>query len=112
MTNADVAACLRELALFLDMTGVAFKPRAYEKASYSVQELDRPITEIFAEGGPSALARLPGVGKGIADRIGEIIQTGTCRDLEELRAATPIDAAALTAVAGIGPKMVKQLYDD
>jgi DNA polymerase (family 10) len=111
-SNAEVAACLREMALFLDMTGVPFKPRAYEKASHAVEELDRPLADVHAEGGVKALARLPGVGKGIAERIGEIILTGTCRDLEELRKATPVDAMALTEVEGIGPKMVKALYDE
>ena len=112
MTNADVAACLREMALFLDMTGVPFKPRAYEKASAIIEELDRPVADLHGEGGVGALARLPGIGKGIAERIGEIIQTGTCRDLEELRRTTPVDAKGLTAISGIGPKMVKALYTE
>jgi DNA polymerase (family 10) len=111
-TNAEVAACLREMALFLDMTSVPFKPRAYEKASHAVAELDRPIADVHAAGGVQALAQLPGIGKGIAERIGEIVLTGTCRDLEALRKATPVDARALTEVEGIGPKMVKALYDE
>ena len=112
MTNAEVAERLREMAVFLDMTGVQFKPRAYEKAAYTVEGLDRPIDELYAEGGVKALAELPSVGKGIAERIGEIVRTGTCHDLEVLRKATPVDAMGLTAIEGIGPKMVKALYDD
>ena len=112
MTNADVAERLREMAIFLDMTGVAFKPRAYEKAAYAVEALDRPIGELYKAGGVRALAELPSVGKGIAERIGEIVTSGTCRDLEALRRATPVDAMELTAIEGLGPKMVKALYDD
>ena len=112
MTNADVAERLREMAIFLDMTGVAFKPRAYEKAAYAVEALDRPIGELYKAGGVRALAELPSVGKGIAERIGEIVTSGTCRDLEALRKATPVDAMELTAIEGLGPKMVKALYDD
>lgn len=112
MTNAEVAARLREIALFLDMTGVQFKPRAYEKVAHAVAGLDQPIAELFAAGGVKALAQLSGIGKGIAERIAEIIRTGTCQDLEALRAATPVDVAALTSIDGIGPKMVKALYDD
>ena len=112
MTNAEIAERLREMALFLDMTGVQFKPRAYEKAAEAIAACDRPVAELFAGGGVKALGGLAGVGKGIAERVGEIVTTGTCRDLEALRQATPVDVAALTAIDGVGPKMVKALYDD
>jgi DNA polymerase (family 10) len=112
ISNAEVAKRLREMALFLDMTGVAFKPRAYEKAAYAVAALDRPIAQLYAEGGEKALAQLPGIGKGIAERIAELIERGRCRDLEALRKATPVDIMALTAIEGVGPKMVKHLYEE
>jgi DNA polymerase (family 10) len=112
MTNADIAACLREMALFLDMTGVEFKPRAYEKAAHAIEALDGAVSELYASGGVKALAKLPGVGKGIAERIGEMVQTGTCRDLEDMRRETPVNIRDLTAIDGIGPKMVKALYQD
>jgi hypothetical protein len=35
ITNADVAQALREMALFLEMDEVPFKPWAYEKAAYA-----------------------------------------------------------------------------
>ena len=111
ISNAEVAERLREMALFLDMTGVAFKPRAYEKAAYAVAALDRPIAQLYAEGGAKALDQLPSVGKGIAERIAELIEHGHCEDLDALRAATPVDVMALTAIEGVGPKMVKHLYD-
>src|SRR5215468_6607796 len=110
-TNAEVAARLREMALYLDMTGVQFKPRAYEKAAQAIDALDLPIGEVFAGGGVKALAQLPGVGKGIAERVAELIATGTCRDLEALRQQTPVDIMALTAIDGVGPKMAKALYE-
>ena len=48
VTNPDVAHVLREMALFLDIEAVPFKPRAYEKAAHVVESLDRSIAEIFA----------------------------------------------------------------
>src|SRR5260221_8850990 len=111
MTNAEVGACLREMALFLDMTGVQFKPRPYEKAAQTVEGLDRRLDEIHGEGGLKALAALPSIGKGIAERIVDILATGSCPDLEARRKATPVDVVALTAIEGLGPKMVKALYD-
>ncbi len=112
ISNAEVAERLREMALFLDMRGVAFKPRAYEKVAELVAALDRPIAQVYADGGVKALARLPHVGAGIADRIGELIATGRTADLDAMRAATPVDIIGLTALEGVGPKMVKLLYDE
>jgi DNA polymerase (family 10) len=112
MTNAEIAKFLREMSIFLDMTSVPFKPRAYEKAAYAVESLERPVEELYAQGGLKALGSIPSVGRGIAERIEELLRTGRCRDHERLRRVTPVDVVGLTAIEGLGPKMVKVLYDD
>lgn len=109
-SNADVARALREMALFLEMDAVPFKPQAYEKAAYAVMALDRPLAEIHAQGGAKALAALPGIGKGIASRIAGMLETGTMADLEALRKETPVDVLALTAMEGIGAKTARALW--
>lgn len=110
ITNADVAQALREMALFLEMDEVPFKPWAYEKAAYAVTALDRPIATIYAEGEKKALDALPGIGKGIAARIAGMLETGEMADLEALRAKTPIDILALTAIEGLGAKKARALW--
>lgn len=109
--NEDVSRALREMSLFLEMDGVPFKPQAYEKAAYAVAALDRPIAAVYEEGGAKALAELPGIGKGIAERIAKMIETGTMEDLEALRAKTPIDVLELTALDGVGPKTARALHE-
>lgn len=99
------------MALFLEMEGVAFKPRAYEKAADAVESCEQPVHELLAEGGEKALDALPSVGKGIAERIAELLEKGRIADLEKLRAATPVDVLALTSVEGLGPRHVKALHD-
>src|SRR5512134_40506 len=68
VSNADVARPLREMALFLELDDVPFKPQAYEKAAYAVTALDHPLAKIVAEGGVKALDDVPGIGAGIAVR--------------------------------------------
>lgn len=111
ITNADVAQALREMALFLEMDEVPFKPWAYEKAAYAVTALDRPLAEIHAEGGKKALDALPAIGKGIAERIAGMLETGKMADLEGLRKKTPVDIIALTAIEGLGAKKVRALWE-
>jgi DNA polymerase (family 10) len=110
VSNADVARALREMALFLEMDGVPFKPRAYEEAALAVEALDRSLAQIDAESGAAGIDALPAVGKGIASRIDELIRTGRMADLEALRKRTPVDVLGLTAVEGLGPKGVRALW--
>lgn len=111
VSNAAIARALHEMALFLDMQDVPFKPRAYEKAAQVIGGLERPLAQLYADGGVAALDALPSVGKGIAQRIAGMLDTGELADLEQLREATPIDVTALTAVAGIGPKRAHALWE-
>ncbi|MFQ5904487.1 MAG: DNA polymerase/3'-5' exonuclease PolX, partial [Candidatus Binatia bacterium] len=60
--------------------------------------------------GVKGLRNIPGVGEAIAEKIEEIIQTGKLRYYEELRKETPVDIRGLTAIEGVGPKIVKLLY--
>jgi DNA polymerase (family 10) len=109
-SNAEIADALREMALFLEMDEVPFKPRAYEKAALAVDALDRPLARIDESSGRAGIEDLPGVGKGIAERIEELLHTGRMHDLEALRKATPIDVRGLTAVEGLGAKKARALY--
>jgi DNA polymerase (family 10) len=112
MTNTDIARVMREIAVFLDMEGVPFKPRAYEKVAYAIDAVDEPIAEIYRRGGVKAVEDIPGVGKSIAEKIVTLIETGRLPYYEELRAKTPVDVSGLTAIEGLGPKNIKALYEE
>jgi DNA polymerase (family 10) len=111
-TNAHVARALREMAAFLEMEGVPFKPRAYAKAALAVEALARPLAQIDAESGAAGIDALPAIGRGIAQRVDELIRTGRIADLEALRERTPVDVLGLTAVEGLGPKGVRVLWQE
>jgi DNA polymerase (family 10) len=112
VSNAEVAASLREMAAFLEMDDVPFKPRAYEKAAQAVEALDRPLAEIEAEEGLEGIDAIPAVGKGIAERIAELLRSGRMRDLERLRRKTPIDVRELLRIEGLGPKLARALHEE
>ena len=100
------------MALFLEMDAVPFKPRAYEKAALAVDALDRPLAEIDAESGVAGIDALPEIGRGIAERIHELLRKGRMADLERLRERTPVDVLGLTALEGLGPKGVRVLHEE
>ncbi|MBI2670006.1 MAG: DNA polymerase/3'-5' exonuclease PolX [Candidatus Yanofskybacteria bacterium] len=112
MSNQGLAKILGEMAAFLDMKEVEFKPRAYEHAAFSVQSLEEGIGEIYKKGGLKALEDISGVGQGIAERIEEYIKTGHIKDYEKLKKQFPIEVEELMGIEGVGPKLVKKLYQE
>lgn len=109
-SNAEIAALLREMALRLEMKGVAFKPQAFEKAAYTVDALDDSLERIYRSGGIKALDALPSVGAGIAKRMEEALATGRIAELEEMRREAPVDILRLSAVEGLGAKSILALH--
>lgn len=110
MTNAEIAKTLREIASLLDMQGVPFKPRAYEKAAAGIETVDTSIEETYRQEGLKGVKKIPGVGTSIAEKIGTLIETGKLPYLEALREKSPVDLARLSAIEGLGPKMIHTLH--
>ncbi|MBI2038627.1 MAG: hypothetical protein HYT19_01755 [Candidatus Nealsonbacteria bacterium] len=110
MKNSEIAKVLYEIALYMEMDNVQFKPRAYEKAAESVEIFEREAEEIYKKGGLNGLMQIPGVGEGIAKRIEELILTGTSKSYEELKKKIPVDIESLSGIEGLGPRKIKILY--
>jgi DNA polymerase (family 10) len=108
--NEEIGRLLREIGLFLEMEGVAFKPRAYEKAAQSIEAMEQPVAKLYEAGGEKAVETVPGVGKSIAEKIVEFLSKGKVEYLETMRAKHPVDIFALTSIEGVGPKTVAALY--
>jgi DNA polymerase (family X) len=107
MTNAEIARILYEFAELMDLKGDVFKRNAYRKAAQSVESLDGDVRTYYEQG---KLQRIPGVGKAIAQKIIEVLETGRSRNLEELQAEFPPGIIELMKVPEIGPKTLVRLY--
>ncbi len=111
MENVRLARVFRDLAAYLEMDGIQFKPRAYEKAAQAIESQDRPLADVLRERGPKVLRAIPGIGASMAQKLEELLTTGRCALHEEYRQRLPVDIAGLTALEGIGPKAVRTLYE-
>lgn len=110
MKNQELAKIFNDMARFLRMEGVAFKPYAYERAAISLESLEMDVSEIYREGGNKALMEIPGVGKAIADHIEEYLKTGKIKIYEAQKKKLPINLDELTRVEGMGARKAKALY--
>ncbi len=107
-SNSDIAATLRLLADLLEIRGEAvFKLAAYRRASESISRLPEPLRTVRDRG---ELGRITGVGKAIAQKIEDLLDTGSFKLLDEVRAEIPAGVAQLLQVPEVGPKRARQLH--
>lgn len=109
MKNQLVASILNEVADLMEMDSVDFRTKAYRRAAHTVEIQSEAIEDIRNEG---KLMELPGVGAKIAKKIEEIIDTGSLEYLENLKKEFPVDYDDLMTVEGLGPKGIRQLYQE
>ncbi len=109
MDKMKVAQILEEIADMLEMKGVDFKPRAYRNAANQIRSMSRDIKDVIEK---DELEDIPGIGKGIAKKVRELVETGSLEYYEELKKEFPIDFKSLLSVEGIGPKTIKLFYEE
>ena len=110
MNNRELAKIFSNMAIYLEMDEVAFKPQAYEKAAITLDALSEDVAAIYKKEGMKGLEELPGVGKGIAEKIVEYLKTKRIKEYEIMKKKMPVNLEELVGVEGIGPKKVKILY--
>lgn len=110
MTNREIAKIFSEMAILFEMEGVLFKPAAYERVAQSVESLDMELAGLYREKGKDAFAGISGVGKGIADHLEQLLKKGDFHEHTMLVKKYPVAIFELAAVEGVGPKMIKLLW--
>jgi DNA polymerase (family 10) len=110
MKNQELSKIFSDMAKFLEMDGVAFKPFAYNRAALSLDGLKDDVADIYRNGGVKALLEIPGVGTAIADHIEKYLKTGKIKIYEDYKKKLPLKIDELTRVEGMGPRKVKILY--
>jgi DNA polymerase (family 10) len=111
MKNQEIAKIFYEIAYFLEMEGVKFKPYAYEKAALTLEGLEKDVEEIYKKEGFEGLRKIPGVGESIAKKIEEYLKTGKIQYYEDYKKKYPINLDELMGIEGLGPKRMKVLYE-
>src|SRR3989344_9229489 len=109
--NKEISKILYEIGEYLEIKGVAFKPQAYEKAGYSIENLEEEVFEIYKKGGLKAVEDIPGVGVSIAEKIEELIKTGHLKYYEKLKKSLPVKIGELSSIECVRPKRIFKLYE-
>ncbi|MDX1396091.1 MAG: DNA polymerase/3'-5' exonuclease PolX [Gemmatimonadota bacterium] len=119
MENIEIAGRLREVANLLEILDAnPFRVRAYRNAIRTIGEHAVPMRKLVADG--TDLTELPSIGKGMAENIRELVETGELSLIDELIEEYPAlvdrDVVAslieITRIPGIGPKKVRKLWEE
>ncbi len=83
-----------------------FKAKSYANASFQIDRNPEKLIEMTAVD----LQQQKGVGKSVAEKIYELIETGRIKSLDELVAKTPESILEIMKVKGLGPKKVAEIW--
>jgi DNA polymerase (family 10) len=108
MKNHEIARLFNDIADILEVKDEnPFRIRAYRRAAQNIEGLAEDIALMKKE----ELTKIPGIGKDLADKIREYIETGRIGFYEDLMAEFPPNFVEILSVPGLGPKMAKLLYE-
>jgi len=110
--NTELANIFYEIANILEIKKAKWEPIAYRKAARSLESLGEDVSEIYEKKGVNGLKEIPGVGKAIAKKIIEHIETGKVKHFEELKKTIPRGVVEMMRVSGIGAKKAVKLYEN
>ena len=109
MNNKEIAKIFREMVEMLEIKAEnLFRIRAFQKVAQNIENLSEDIAKIAKRG---ELQSIPGIGKGVAERIEEILKTGKLKEYRDLKKEFPSGLMEMLSVPELGPKTAKLLYD-
>jgi len=110
LNNREVADLFERIADMLEIKGeIIHRVLAYRNAAQAIREFPRDLRVTAAE---NALETIPGVGKIIAEKITEILDTGTLEFHERLAAEVPTGVVDILHVNGVGPKKARMFWQE
>jgi DNA polymerase (family 10) len=110
LENIDIARIFDEIADILELKGEnRFRIRSYRRAARVIRDMPDDAKSLLQAG---ELTKVQGIGESLAEKIKEIIETGTCKFYEDLKQDSVYSLAELLKIPGIGPKLAVRLNSE
>jgi DNA polymerase (family 10) len=112
MDNINIARLLDETAALLEIDAAdPFRIRSYRRAAEAVEQQTNQLAPLATPGAdPKALLAIPGIGKGMAANIRDLVATGSMPLRDELLAKYKPTMLELLRLPGMGPKTVALIW--
>lgn len=109
LNNSEIRDMLNQVADLLDIQGDnPFRVRAYREAARMIDAMSQQIAEKVRAN--EDLTGYRGIGKDMAAKIREIVETGTLGKLQQLREQLPLSLLDLMQVPSLGPRKISHIY--
>ena len=109
MDNKTIAKAFQFLGEIMELHEEnPFKVRSYQNAYMTLRKWEQPLGEMPVED----IEAIKGVGKAIAGKINELLDTGQMQTLEKYKAMTPEGVQEMLRIKGFGPKKVRTVWKD
>lgn len=109
MDKQSAARVLEQIAAFLELKGESpFRTRAYQQAARAVRGLPGELATALVSG---TLAATRGVGPATLEITRELLATGRCSLLEELKEQIPPDLVEMLRISGLGVARVRLIHE-
>ncbi|MDG2186040.1 MAG: DNA polymerase/3'-5' exonuclease PolX [Mariniblastus sp.] len=111
MTNQKIAQTLEMLADLMEFQGAnAFRLRAYRNGARVIREMPDSIEKLLENG--EDLVEFDGIGKGVAAKCRELVETGKLEQLETILDEVPRTVLDLLNVPKLGPKKAAAVFNE
>jgi DNA polymerase (family 10) len=111
MENRELACLLSETADLMEIAAEdSFRIRSYRNAAGVIEGYPERLEDI-AKDPERKLTDIPGIGKGIAGIVCELLERGTFDKRDQLLAKYPPTALELLKIQGLGPKTIALLIE-
>jgi DNA polymerase (family 10) len=111
MENREIARVLAETADLMEIAGEdGFRIRSYRNAASAIEGFPERVQDILANP-ERKVTEIPGVGKGIAGALEELIKTGSFPKRDSLLEKFPPTLLELLKIQGLGPKGIAMVWE-
>src|SRR5579864_3719935 len=111
MDNKEIARILWETADLMEIAGEdSFRIRSYRNGATAVEGYPERIEDILRDP-ERKVTDIPGIGKGLAQVLGEIAASGSCERRDALLQKFPPAALEFLKIQGLGPKGIALIFE-
>ena len=111
MENREIARILWETADLMEIAAEdSFRIRSYRNGATAVEGHPERIADILRDSSRK-VTEIPGIGKGLAHVLTEIVERQSCERRDELVQKFPPGALEFLKIQGLGPKSIALIFE-
>lgn len=109
MNNKELAACFKLTGQLMELHGEnKFKVRSYGNAAFQIGRYSKPIVALSK----TEVESIPGVGKNLAPKLIELMETENMSYLNQWLEKTPSGVVEMLKIKGLGPSKISTIWHE